>query len=77
MTGSIERQRIPAQLKGEILYVIAQAQERGVTVTRVCQMLQLSSSRYYAWKRRGEGEERERESGGWGKRGEIGGGRVV
>lgn len=54
MTGSIERQRIPAQLKGEILYVIAQAQERGVTVTRVCQMLQLSSSRYYAWKRRVE-----------------------
>ena len=39
-------------MKREILSTIEDAKDAGVSVSQVCAMLQLSRSRYYAWKRR-------------------------
>lgn len=52
MIGPISGERVDAGVKRKILRVIEDAKDMGVSVSRVCEMLGLSRSRYYAWRKR-------------------------
>ena len=52
MIVDLTGQRLDARLKRAVLQAIDQAKVSGMRVGCACQILQLSHSRYYAWKQR-------------------------
>lgn len=56
--GEISGQRLEEQLKAEILVMVEQAKERGVSITRACALLMIARRRVVRWRRdrdRGKG----------------------